>query len=157
MSIGYLGDLAEGDALIAAERLDYEAWSDIAVDARREACLLQAFNRIYYSREFVLPTLLEATVAELPVLKRAQCEMAYYLAIHASDEDRRKGIQAQAVKEAGIVKELYDEPRLYDTPIPPFVRDLLCAYLAGVIGVEFGMVDLARDENESVNTKVDEF
>lgn len=157
MAIGYFTDLAEADALIEAERLDADPWTDITTDARREAALLQAFNRIYYSKEFIVPTLAEAEVAELVVLKKAQAEMAFYLAIHASDEDRRKGLQAQATIEAGVVKEKYSDDRLYDTPIPPFVRDLLCAYLAGDEGTHFGAVDLMRDEDYSVNTKVHDF
>lgn len=157
MAIGYFGDLAEADALIAARRLNITPWTKIAVDARREAALLQAYDRIYHSKEFIVPTLAEAEVDELPTLKLAQAEFAFYLAIHASDEDRRKGLEAQAVQEAGIVKEVYDRDKLYDTAIPQFVRDILCAYLAGVPGTEFGIVDLARDENEAANTKVDPF
>jgi hypothetical protein len=154
MAIGYFGDLAEANALIAAERLDTDPWDEVPSNPKKEACLLQAFNRIFYSKEFILPTLAEADVDELVVLKKAQAEMAFYLALHASDEDRRKGLQAQATTEAGIVKEKYQQDKLYDTPLPPFVRDLLCAYLAGDPGVEFGVIDLARDENESVHTKV---
>lgn len=151
MAIGYFGDLAEASALIAATRLETGDWDDIPTDPKKEACLVQAYDRIYFSKEFILPKLSEATVTELPTLKKAQAEMAYYIAGHSPDEDRRKGLQAQGVQEAGIVKEVYDKDKLYDTPIPPFVRDLLCAYLAGVAPVEFGIVDIGRDENEGVD------
>jgi len=157
MAIGYFTDLAAATALLLAERMDIEAWSAIPTNAKKESCLLQAYNRIYYSKEFILPTLAEATADDLEKLTRAQAEMAYYLALHAPDEDRRKGLQAQATVEAGVVKEKYDSAKLYDTPIPPFVRDLLCAYSSEVPPTEFGAVDIQRDENESVDTKVDDY
>ena len=155
--MSYFTNLAQANALIESTRLDTSMWDAVTPDARKEACLTQAYNRLYYSKEFILPTYAEASVEDLVVLRLAQAEFAVYLAIHASDEDRRKGIQAQATITAGIVKEEYDPSRLYDTPIPPFVRDLLCAYLAGDVGQEFGAVDLCRDENKSVNTKVCDF
>jgi hypothetical protein len=157
MAIGYFTDLAEADTLIQNERLDPDPWTDITVNARREAALLQGYNRIYYSKEFLLPTLTEATAAQLVILKKAQAEMAFYLAIHASDEDRRKGLQAQATVEAGVVKEKYAEALLYDTPIPPFVRDLLCGFQAGEEGIHFGITDLCRDEEEAADTDVCDF
>jgi len=155
--MSYFINLADANAQIAARKFDTAPWDEIPTDAAKLACLAQAYDRIYYSKEFILPTYAEASVADLVVLQKAQIEMAFYLAIHASDEDRRKGLQAQATVGAGIVKETYDKDKLYDTPIPPFVRDLLCAYLAGDPGQEFGAVDLCRDENESVGTKVCDF
>ena len=153
MAIGYFGDLAEANAQIAAYRLETEAWDGLPSDAKKEACLNQAYDRLYYSKEFILPTLAEATATELPTLKKAQGEMAYYLALKLG-EDRRKGIQAQGVIEAGVVKETYSEAALKETPIPPFVRDLLCGYLAGTAPVEGGLIDVGRDENYGVDTKV---
>jgi hypothetical protein len=158
--IGWLLDLAEAEDYYADERLETGCWDDLGSgsgDGRKEKALRMAYNRLYYSKEFILPTYAEATADDLVVLIKAQCEMAYYLVCHLEDEDRRKGIQAQAVKEAGVVKEKYLETALYDTPIPQFVRDLLCQYLAGDEGTHFGAVDLARDEDESVNTKVHNF
>lgn len=157
--IGWLVDLADGEDYFTDERLMTECWDDLDNDSpyfQKNKVLLQAYNRLYYSKEFILPTYAEATAADLVVLRKAQCEMAYYLACHLEDEDRRKGIQAQATIEAGIVKEKYAEKLLYDTPIPQFVRDLLCAYLAGD-NTNFGAVDLCRDEDESVNTKICDF
>ena len=80
--------------------------------------------------------------------------MAYYLAVHLADEDRRKGIQTQGVTDAGIVKEKYDKDKLNDLPIPPFVDVLLEDFKTEKA---FGMVDVDRDEDESVDTKVDDF
>lgn len=159
MAIGWVDDLADAEDYFTDERLETECWDDLDNDSpyfQKNKVLLQAYNRIYYSKEFIVPTYAEAESDDLTVLRKAQCEMAYYLACHLQDEDRRKGIQAQAVVEAGVVKEKYAQGLLYDTPIPQFVRDLLCAYLAG-INTCFGAVDLERDEDESVNTKVHDF
>lgn len=156
MAIGWFTDTAEADNYFATERLVTDAWDDLAA-AQKSPALMNSYNRIYYSKEFIVPTHDEATAADLVILKKAQAEFAYYLAVHLEDEDRRKGIQAQAVKEAGVVKEKYLETALYDTPIPQFVRDLLCQYLAGPDELHFGAIDLARDEEESVTTKVHDF
>jgi hypothetical protein len=156
MAYGYFTDVAEAQTYFTDERLETSAWDAIAA-GKKPALLMQGYNRIYYSKEFILPTLTEATVDELPVLQKAQAEMSYYLAMHIDDEDRRKGLQAQATTDAGIIKESYDNNKLYDTPIPPFVRDLLCAYLAGDEGIHFGAIDIGRDEEESVNEDVTDF
>ncbi|MCK4825203.1 hypothetical protein KA005_56160, partial [bacterium] len=70
-------------------------------------------------------------------------------------EDRRMGLRAQGVIEAGVVKEKYKDD-LMKLPVPPFVEALL---EDGDFTTEkaFGMVDLARDEDESVDEKIDEF
>ena len=75
--------------------------------------------------------------------------MAYYLACHLSDEDRRKNIQAQGVTEAGIVKETYDKDMLMTTPIPPWVFNML---VAGGFkkNKSFKVVGLTRDEDSPV-------
>ena len=155
MAFGWFVDLTDANDYFTDERLVTESWDDLS-NSQKQKVLVQAYNRIYYSREFIVPTYLEATAADLVVLRKANGEFAYYLALHLDDEDRRKGIQAQATVEAGVVKEKYKDTALYDTPIPQFVRDLLCGYLAGV-DTNFGAVDLERDEEESVNTKVHEF
>jgi hypothetical protein len=151
MAIGYFGDLNEAKALIAATHIDTEGWDALSPDAKKEACLYQSFDRIWYSKEFILPTLAEATATELPTLKKAQAEMALYLALHVGSEARRKGLQVQGVTEADVVGETYDKDLLKETPIPAFVRDILCSYLAGIPPTEFGMVDLCRDENYGVD------
>lgn len=160
MAIGWFVDLGDAEDYFSEERLNTEAWDDLDNDSpylQKDKVLIQAYNRLYYSKEFILPTYDEATADDLVILRKAQGEMAYYLALHIHDEDRRKGLQAQATVEAGVVKEKYAEALLYDTPIPPFVRDLLCGYLAGDEGIVFGAADLCRDEEESVNTKICDF
>jgi hypothetical protein len=156
MAYGYFTDVAEAQTYFTSERLETDAWDDVPA-AKKEPLLVQAYNRLYYSKEFILPTLAEADVDELPVLQKAQAEMAYYLAMHLADEDRRKGLQAQAIIEAGVVKEKYDSAKLYDTPIPSFIRDLLCSYSSAIEPKPFGAVDIQRDENESVSTKIDDY
>ena len=82
--------------------------------------------------------------------------MAYYLAQHLEDEDRRKGLQAQATIGAGIIQEKYNKDMLTELPVPPFVEAMLED--AGFLTESaFAMVDIDRDEDESVDTKVDDF
>ena len=88
------------------------------------------------------------------ILIKAQCEMAYYIALHLADEDRRKGLQAQAVTDAGIVKEKYHKDLLGEIPIPPAVDDLLEDFK---IADTMAMIDIDRDEDESVTHEADEF
>jgi hypothetical protein len=152
---GYFNAVAQADTYFTDERLYATEWDDLT-NAQKAAVLEQAYNRLYYSREFILPTLVEATTTELPVLRKANAEMAEYLAIHLRDEDRRKGIQAQAVVEAGVVQEKYDQTRLDATPIPQFVRDLLCAYAVGS-KKHFVSVDIGRDEGKPAREVVTEF
>jgi hypothetical protein len=152
---GYFNAVAQADTYFTDERLYATEWDDLT-NAQKAAVLEQAYNRLYYSREFILPTLVEATTTELPVLRKANAEMAEYLAIHLRDEDRRKGIQAQAVVEAGVVQEKSDQTRLDATPIPQFVRDLLCAYAVGS-KKHFVSVDIGRDEGKPAREVVTEF
>jgi hypothetical protein len=153
MAFGWFLDVADAENYFSLERLETEAWDELT-NAQKQRVLVNAYNRIYHSKEFIVPTYADATSDDLVVLRKANGEMAYYLAVHQDDEDRRKGLEAQAVVEAGIVKEKYDKDKLYDTAIPQFVRDILCAYLAGEVETAFGVVDLCRDENFSVNEDV---
>lgn len=158
MSIGWFDDLAEAETYFEDERLETEAWDDlqeISGNLQKTKVLTNAYNRLYYDKKWELPTYAEATAVELVKLKKANGEMAYYLAIHLADEDRRKGIQAQGVIEAGVVKEKYDPGWLDKLPVPPFVEALLEDFETD--GPHFGAIDLARDEDESVHTKVHKF
>lgn len=159
MAIGWCIDVADAQDYFDTERLETDAWDDlqeVSGNLQKTKVLNQAYNRLYHSKEFVLPTYAEATADDLVVLRKAQCEMAYYLALQLVAEDHRKGIQAQGVIEAGVVKEKYLETMLLETPIPPFIFDLLCAYRSGV-DTHIGAVDLERDEEYSVKTKVHDF
>lgn len=153
--IGWFDDIDDADDYFEDERLETDAWDALleSTFAQKTKVLIQAYNRLYYDKEWELPTYAEATDAELIVLKKANGEMAYYLAIHLADEDRRKGLQAQGVTAAGVVKETYsghlasDNPLdLLKLPIPPIVFHLLEPFR--VIKPSFGSVDLVRNEEE---------
>lgn len=149
MAIGWLLNLTSGTDYFTEERLRDSFWTSLATDALKTRAIINAYNRLYYGNEFVLPTYAEASADQLVVLRKANCEMAYYIAQHLSDEDRRKNIQAQGVIRAGIVKETYLEEMLKNTPVPPFVRDMLIA--AGFKKRKFfNIVELERDENKDL-------
>ena len=156
MSIGWFATLDEARDYFIDERLETEAWDDLFESAGtlETKALKQAYNRIYYDPRWALPTYAEASAEELVELQKANAEMAYYLAIHIADEDRRKGLQAQGVTDAGIVKEKYSEKKLYDLPVPPMVIAILAPWKTGR---HFRAIDLERDEGESVDTKVHDF
>ena len=147
--------MADANNYFSVERLVVTAWNAM-IPADKTKAVLNAYNRIYYDPRYDVPTYAGATAAQLVILKKVNGEMAYYLAQHMEDEDRRKGLQAQAVVEAGIVEEKYDKDKLYDLPVPPIVDALLEAE-GFTTEKAFGMVDIARDEDESVDTKVDDF
>jgi hypothetical protein len=158
MAIGYFINLADAEDYFIDERLETECWDDLGSGSGtglKEKAIFMAYNRIYYDPRWDLPTYPLATAAELVVLRKANAEMAYYLTCHLADEDRRKGIQAQGVIEAGVVKEKYHQDWLAVLPVPPFVESMLAPWLVGKKA--FGAIDLARDEDESVNTKVHDF
>jgi len=156
MSLGYFDDLTDAKAYFTDERLITTAWDDLADDATKTKAITNAYNRIYYDPRYSVPTYADATAAQLVILKKVNGEMAYYLALHLADEDRRKGLEAQGVVGAGIVKEVYSKDDLMGLPIPPFVEALLEAE-GFKTEKAFGMVDIDRKEDESVDTKVDEF
>jgi hypothetical protein len=147
MSIGYINTLSDAEDYFQTERGESVCWNDYAQsgDAKQKAVLTQAYNRLYYSDNWSLPDPGTVTGAQLKKLQMAQLETAYYLCCHLLDEDQRKGLQAQAVKEAGIVKEKYKEDMLKDLPFPPIVWDLLYEWY---LKTGFHMEHLYRDETE---------
>jgi len=153
MSEGWCADLPDAEDYFIDERLETDVWDSLGSALKLKA-LINSYNRLYYDPRWNLPTYIEATTAELVILRKANCEMAYYLAQHLSDEDRRKGIQAQGVIEAGIVKEKYDKDMLMAIAVPPWVIGLLAPWSTDEYA---GSLDLARDEDESVHTKVHNF
>jgi len=155
MPLGYFADLDAAKAYFTDERLETSAWDDLE-DIYKTKAIVNAYNRLYYHPDYALPAYVEATAAELVYLTKANAEMAYYMCQHLADEDRRKGLQSQGVTTAGIVKEVYDKNMLNEIPIPPFVDALLDdAGFKTLSG--FGIIDIDRDEDESVSTKIDEF
>jgi hypothetical protein len=89
---------------------------------------------------------LAASASAATVLKDAQCEMALFLIQHQPDIDLRMGLQAQGVREAGIVKEKYDGKNRM--PIPPFVVAMLDAYRADT---PMHIINIERDEEQNVS------
>jgi len=156
MSLGWFDDLANANEYFNTERLETDAWDALTDDAKKEAAVKMAYNRIYYSPKYDVPTYATATVAQLIKLKIINGEMAYYLALHLADEDRRKGLQAQGVVGAGIVKEVYNKDDLMGLPVPPFVDALLEAE-GFTTKKAFGLIDIDRNEDKSVDEKVDKF
>ena len=150
MSIGWFDDLDDAQDYFDTERLNSSAWEALSDDKKQENVLTMAYNRIYYSSAYTVPTYANASAAQLVVLKNVNGEMAYYLTVHLNDEDKRKGIQDQGVIEAGIVKEVYDKDMLMEVPIPPIVHGWLVAggFLASQL---FHGVDLTRNEEEDIN------
>jgi len=152
MAIGWFVTLAEAESYFSDERLETDAWDALSdgtgtgTKDEKTAVLKQAYNRIYYCREFIVPTYAEASSENLVILKKAQAEMAYYMALHLTSEDRRKGLTAQGVSQAGVVKETYDPAVAKETPIPSVVRDLLCTFLSGV-DTPFYTTDIDRNED----------
>ena len=150
--IGWLNSTGEADDYFSDERFETECWdvltgtSGSGVDLKSKL-LLNAYNRLFYSKKFLIPA--SPTPAQLDKLKKAECEMAYYLCIHLHDEDRRKGLQAQAVISAGIVKEAYDADKLYDLPFPPFVLEIMDEF--AVVTPPFYATDIDRDEDLAVS------
>ena len=156
MSIGWFDDLANAKAYFTTERLVTTAWDALVVlgDPTATKAVINAYNRIFYNPKYDVPTYAAATAAQLIVLKKINGEMAYYLAQHLEDEDRRMGLRSQGVTKAGIVKDEYkDEIKL---PIPPLVEDML-EEEGFVTEKAFDIIDVDRDEDESVDTKVDDF
>ena len=157
MALGWFDDLTEAKAYFTDERLVTTSWDALSSDALKTKAIKNAYNRIYYDPKYDVPTYADATAAQLIILKKVNGEMAYYLAQHLEDEDRRKGLQAQAVTDAGIVKEKYDigaygrEDKLDKLPVPPFVDAMLEDFKTTV---SFGMVDIDRDEDEKVSKDV---
>jgi hypothetical protein len=150
MAIGWLANEAEAQNYFDTERLRTDCWDDINAESGGLGAkvLLNAYNKLYYDPRFSLPTYAEATADELVILIKAQCEMAYYLCCHLRDEDRRKGIQAQGVIKAGIVKEDYYADMLMSHPIPPFVLALLAPWKKYK---PLHITDIDRDEDECVD------
>ena len=151
MGIGYFDEIADADTYFEDERLETEAWDDLeelSGETLKTKVLIQAFNRIYYDPRWSLPTYAEASALILSELQKANAEMAYYLAQHLEDEDRRKGLQAQGVITAGVVKEQYSEKHLMDLPVPPFVIAILKPWSTERFA---GVLEISRDDDEGIS------
>ena len=150
--IGWLIDVAEAETYFET-RYKSEAFDNLTEatgDYQKTAVLTTAYKRLYYCSDFSIPS--SPTAAQLAKLKDAQCETALYMAIHLSDEDRRKGLQAQAIIGAGIVKETYDKDSLDKLPIPPIVLEILKDFYK--YGDAMAMIPIDRHEDEDLSTDV---
>ena len=149
MAVGWFDTVAEAEAYFDEERLETTAWdalTEASGNLQRTKALKMAYNRLYYSGIKSLPTQANATAAQLVPLKKAQAEMAYYLAQHLADEDRRKGLHAQGVIVANVVKEMSAGAELAKLPIPPFVLALLSDF-DDITDTPLYVVDIDRDED----------
>lgn len=134
--------VAEADDYMDSRFGSWEFWDDTT---NKQAALVTAYKRIVDSGAF----------ANLPdtatqKMKDAQCEMALFLVAEGGDILRRKGLQAQGVLSAGMVKETYDPAERNRIPFPPEVLKLLEEY-AGDTGSNAFFDDLTRDDSEDVN------
>ena len=91
------------------------AWAAI-VALDKTALLTTAWDRIRFDPTWAVPA--TPSAAEKLLLAHAQYVTAWYMYNHLEDEDRRKGMQAQGVIQAGIVKETYDPSLLNEIPLP---------------------------------------
>lgn len=155
MTIGWT-DVTAADTYFSTKRLVSTAWDALAIVVgsgekdKKTAVLTQAHNRLRRSKDFSIPT--TPTAAQLEALEEAQCEAAYYLAQHGKDEDARKGIQAQGVIQAEVVKESYAEAMLSKLPLPPIVYEIMeKADLLAPPAAGFYAVELSRDENLDID------
>ena len=157
MAIGWFSNLADAKAYFTIERLVTTAWDALVVlgDPTATKAVINAYNRIYYNPKYNVPTYADATAAQKVKLRIINGEMAYYLALHLASEDRRMGLRAQGVIKAGIVEEDYKDDSI-ELPVPPLI-DALLVDAGFTTEKAFGMVDLERDEDESVDEKVDDF
>lgn len=144
--------LVEAEAYFENNRLETASWDGLLTDDKKNKTLNFSYNRILYAEQFTIPA--APTAAQLIILKLAQQELGYYIALHLEDEDRRKGLQAQGVIKAGIIKEDYFTEWLDKLPFPPIVINILAPFLNEV---EFAIMEIDRDENKSVDTNVTDF
>ena len=156
MALGWFADLTAAKAYFTGDNRELlsTAWDGLATDALKSSAIVMAYNRIYYDDNYSVPTYAAATATQLDVLSKINGELAYYLALHIADEDRRKGIQAQGVIEAGVVKETYYADFLHQNPLPATVVAWLKQFKSAKA---FYMADVDRDEDESVDTDVTGF
>lgn len=155
MALGWFANLASSKAHFLINRPPINTpWELLTDDAIKTRMITYSYNRLYFSPQWTLPTYAGATPAQLEILQLALMEMAIYVATHLAGEDRRKGLQAQGVVQAGIVKEAYDKDFLDKLPIPATVIDLLTPF-SNV--QEFYAMNIDRNEEADVKEDVTEF
>jgi len=121
-------------------------------DADKQAALTTSYNRITNDTNYSIPV--SPSAAALAKLQFCQEELAYYMVIHLKDEDKRVGLQAQGIIEAGIVKEKYLQDRPIDIPYPPAVKDILDDEFFNSSKSGFYVKEIGRDESQDINADV---
>ena len=136
------GDEAEA---YFASRWGASAIWDALTDTEKIAAIVTAYNQLRNCPRFSLAATDES---DNGVVKKAHLEQALFLAVHGSDAIIRKGLQAQGVVTAGIVKESYDLKYINGIPFPP---EVLC-FLNDYEQTRTAFADdLDRNELEDVN------
>lgn len=131
---------AEAEAYLGLRFGADEFWTNTI---NKPAALVTAYRLIAESGYFDnLPTTSNTS------MKNAQCEMALFLAMEGGDILRRKGLQAQGVLSAGIVKEVYDKNIRDQISFPPEVLRLLNDYCTKRGNAHVFEID--RDDDEDV-------
>ena len=128
-------------------RLNSAAW-DAASDAVKNKALVSAYRQIANNSTYSFPTVI-ASITER--MTNGQCEQALFMLLHIDSFDRRIGIQAQGVKEAGVVKEKYDEELMGEYTICPQANNFLKYYSKGSV---LFINDLDRDSEEDADTEI---
>lgn len=113
-------------------------WDDLT-DAQKKAATITAYRQLKNCPELDLPDDVNDN------LKNAQMEQALFLAIHGDDALRRRGLQAQGVTAAGIVKEQYREA-MTKCLLAPDAMPFLDAYIETDNGLY--IADLDRNEEK---------
>jgi hypothetical protein len=148
MSIGWFIDIDDAQKYFDDER-PFSEWEHLTDDKVKTGLINYAYNRLYHSPLWTLPTFAAASAEQLVELRIINGEMVNYLAIHLAAEDRRKGIQAQGVGEASLgqfLKETYVD--LDGLPIPANVKDMLKKYETAK---SLLITDIDRDEDYGVD------
>jgi len=125
-------------------------WATLVTAGNADKLLTRAWYRILYDPRWVIPASPDApTKARLAY---AQELTAWYMYIHVGDEDRRLGLQAQGVVQAGIVQETYDKDRFGNVPLPPEALAILLETFTEV--KSFYAADIDRRESAGADQNV---
>jgi hypothetical protein len=125
MTVGTNTWISRDDANIYfGTRISSADWA-AAADADKDKALQTAFRQIKYNTDYEIPSETSDN------LKYAQCEQAVFLIKFATAISYRKGLQAQGVTAAGIVKETYSEAKLDELAICAEAKLFLKGYIAG--------------------------
>jgi len=149
MAIGWMTDNAQADTYFT-QRLSSAAWTT-ATEANQTASLWTAYYRLIDCDAYTL----DATTPTSEPLRRAQCEMAFYLLKHLAAEDHRMGIRAQGVLAAGIVQENYKDD--VELPIPAIVDAILDKAGFKAAATSFFVAAIGRDDSKDIDEEVDEY